>query len=63
MRFYTVKSTEPLRRIDVQVSYQDIYGKVRPLIISASQELNLKLEFRPNSQLYSLDNSYSSFNK
>lgn len=63
MRFYSVRSTEPLRRIDVQVSYQDIYGKVRPLMISASQELNLKLEFRPNTQLYAMDGDYSIMNQ
>lgn len=61
MRLYSVKSTEPLRRIDVQVSYQDIYGKVRPLLIKPSQELNIKLEFRPNNQIYNMDNSYSVF--
>ena len=62
MRFYPLLSTEPIRQIDVEILFQDIYGIIRPLLISTAQECALKLEFRPNNQLFNFEGSYNMLN-
>jgi hypothetical protein len=62
MRLYEIKSTQPLKDIQVQIQFQDNKGLLRDLIIGFNEECNLKLEFRPNAQLYSLNQEVSSFN-
>mgnify|MGYP003636773047 FL=1 len=61
MRLYTLKSMEAQKDIDIIVEFKDIYGTLRPLIVKKGEECNVKLEFRPNSQIYNLNGSVSSF--
>ena len=61
MRLYGLNSNLPIKEIDAQVLYQDIYGVVRPLEVSPFEECSLKVEFRPNSQIYNSQQNISSF--
>ena len=61
MRLYPLKSKEPQKDIEVIIEFKDIYGTLRPLIVKKGEECNLKLEFRPNSQVYNLSQDVSSF--
>ena len=61
MRLYDLNSDEPINNITCSIQFQDIYGNLRDLIVRHGEECNLKLEFKPNSQLYSLANDISSF--
>ena len=61
MRLYDLNSDEPINDIRCSIQFQDIYGNLRDLIVRHGEECNIKLEFRPNSQLYSLANDISSF--
>lgn len=61
MRLYGLNSATPIKEIDAQVSFQDIYGFIRPLTILPFESCSMKIEFRPNSQLYSSQQSISSF--
>ena len=62
MRLYGLNSATPIKEIDAQVSFQDIYGFVRPLTILPFESCSMKIEFRPNSQVYSTQQNISSFN-
>lgn len=61
MRLYEIRSSEPLKDIDARIQFQDTKGQLRPLIVGFNEECNMKLEFRPNSQIYSLTQDISSF--
>ena len=61
MRLYQLKSTQPLKNIDVVITWKDIYGVLRDLVINKGEECNVKLEFRPNNQIYSLPQNLSTF--
>lgn len=61
MRLYQLKSTQPLKNIDIVITWKDIYGVLRDLVINKGEECNVKLEFRPNNQIYSLAQNLSTF--
>lgn len=60
-RFYPLLTEQPLREINLQVNFQDIFGKNRRLTLLSGQECSIKLEFRPNNQLFNFPSSVSSF--
>ena len=62
MRLYGLNSSTPIKELDAQVSFQDIYGIVRPLEILPFESCSMKIEFRPNSQIYNSQQNISSFN-
>ena len=61
MRLYELRSNQPIQDIQITISFQTIYGDIRPLIVSKLTECQIKLEFRPNAQVYSLTQDVSSF--
>ena len=61
MRLYELRSTTAIKDIEIIVNYQTIYGDIRPLPISKLTECQLKLEFRPNAQVYNIGQDISAF--
>ena len=59
MRFYKLQSTQPVRKLDVIIQYEDIYGIVRNLFIKPNEECSLKIEFRPNNMLFNYESNFS----
>ena len=59
MRFYKLQSTQPVRKLDVIIQYEDIYGVVRNLFIKPNEECSVKLEFRPNNMLFNYETNFS----
>ena len=57
-RYYKMGTTQDLRQVDLQVFFEDIWGRLRRLNILPSQECSIKLEFKPNNMIYNyLDTS------
>ena len=50
-RYYPLQSNSPLYKVDVFVSYQDIYGNTRRLEIEPNMCASIKVEFRPNNMV------------
>ena len=61
MRLYELRTNQPIKDIEISIQFQTIYGDIRPLKINKLTECQLKLEFRPNAQVYSLTQDVSSF--
>ena len=58
-RFYLLRSTQDLRRFDVRVEFEDIYGVIRPLNVLPNEECSIKIEFRPNNKIFNQPQNYS----
>ena len=62
MRLYPLLSDTPIKQVDAQIFYQDIYGVLRRLIVKPNEECSIKLEFRPNVAIYSQTGAIDNFN-
>jgi hypothetical protein len=51
VRYYDMKSSYPMKRIDLRVYWQDNFGKVYPLYLGQGDVLTMKLMFRKKSAL------------
>lgn len=60
MRLYSLNNPQEIQIVDAQVRFQDIYGVLRQLVVLPSEECSIKLEFRPNTQIYALTEPFSS---
>tara|TARA_R110002153_G_scaffold212442_1_gene365074 strand:- start:2190 stop:4031 length:1842 start_codon:yes stop_codon:yes gene_type:complete len=54
-RYYYLGANTPLRRVDVEVKFEDVNGILRPLFIPANMECSVKLEFRPNNMVLNFE--------
>jgi hypothetical protein len=51
VRYYPLRSGQPLNAVDVRVNYIDIFGNSRRLTINNNMYASVKLEFRPNNMI------------
>jgi hypothetical protein len=62
MRLYPLLSDTPIKQVDAQIFYQDIFGILRRLEVKPNEECSIKLEFRPNVAIYSQTGAIDNFN-
>ena len=62
MRLYPLLSDTPIKEVDAQIFYQDIFGVLRRLEVKPNEECSIKLEFRPNIAIYSQTGAIDNFN-
>ena len=62
MRLYPLLSDTPIKQVDAQIFYQDIFGVLRRLEVKPNEECSIKLEFRPNIGIYSQTGAIDNFN-
>ena len=62
MRLYPLLSDTPIKQVDAQIFYQDIFGVLRKLEVKPNEECSIKLEFRPNIAIYSQTGAIDNFN-
>ena len=51
IRYYPLMSRQALRDVDIQVSFEDLKGILRPLTVPPLCVASLKIEFRPNNMI------------
>ena len=51
IRYYPLRTNQPLESVDCQIHYVDMLGFSHPLRINNNQSASIKLEFIPNNQI------------